>query len=76
MYHVARKLALAMLVPPKERAQRDLPRQRRVPTFLARIWPFLIELWVAAILVTFFFIRVLGSQTAHRIFSGPHHRVP
>jgi hypothetical protein len=77
MYHVPRKLALAMPVPPKEIAPQDLPGQRRVLTYLGRIRPLLIEVWIAAILVTFFFIRILGSQTAQRILSGlQHHRLP
>jgi hypothetical protein len=31
------------------------------------LWPRLIELWLAAVLVTFFVIRVLASQTAQRL---------
>jgi len=39
------------------------------PAWANRTFSFLIELWIAAILVVFFVIRVLGSQMAHRILS-------
>ena len=38
---------------------------RKTPvTFLAPLWPRFIELWIAGVLITFFVIRILGSQTA------------
>lgn len=44
--------------------------------FLRAIWPRIIELWIASILVIFFVVRVLGSQSARRIFqSFAHHRI-
>ena len=42
--------------------------------FLQRIWPFLIEAWIAAILLNFFLVRILGSQTGQRILAGLTHR--
>ncbi|MFI5058060.1 MAG: hypothetical protein ACHQLQ_07725 [Candidatus Acidiferrales bacterium] len=50
--------------------------QRRVVIARA-LWPRLIELWISAVLVVFFLIRVLGSHTAQRILSGlQRHRIP
>ncbi len=37
------------------------------------LWPRLIDLWLSAVLVAFFLIRILGSQTAKRLLSGLHH---
>jgi hypothetical protein len=37
------------------------------------LWPRLIELWLTAVVVGFFLIRVLGSQTAKRLLSGLAH---
>jgi hypothetical protein len=33
----------------------------------------LMELWLAAVVVTFFLIRVLGSHTAQRLLAGVWH---
>ena len=37
------------------------------------LWQRVIELWLAAVVVAFFLIRVLGSQTAKRLLSGLGH---
>jgi hypothetical protein len=37
------------------------------------LWPRLIELWLSAVFVAFFLIRILGSQTAKRLLSRLHH---
>jgi len=37
------------------------------------LWPRLIEFWLTAVVVAFFLIRVLGSQTARRLLSGLGH---
>jgi hypothetical protein len=33
------------------------------------IWPRFLELWIFTVLIAFFIIRVMGSQTAQRVFS-------
>jgi hypothetical protein len=45
------------------------PDSRRPATVLQTLWLRLIELWISAVLAAFFFIRILGSQTARRILS-------
>jgi hypothetical protein len=37
------------------------------------LWPRLIEMWLTAVIVAFFLIRVLGSQTAKRLLSSLGH---
>ena len=37
------------------------------------LWPRLIEMWLTAVVVGFFLIRILGSQTAKRLLSGLGH---
>lgn len=34
---------------------------------LRALLPFLMDLWIAFVLLTFFLIRILGSGTAHRV---------
>jgi len=36
---------------------------------LSRLQPLLIELWIAAVLLTFFVIRVLGSSIGQRVLA-------
>jgi hypothetical protein len=43
------------------------PAERPV---LHRIYPLLIELWIASVLVAFFVVRVLGSSLGHRVLSA------
>ena len=40
------------------------------PTILHRLYPWLIELWIASILLVFFIIRVLGSGMGQRVLSA------
>jgi len=37
------------------------------------LWPRLIELWLTAVVVAFFLIRVFGSQTGKRLLNGLGH---
>ena len=49
------------------------PRRERVPR---KLWQRLMELWLLAVLLTFFFIRVLGSHSAlrlHEVLRQVHH---
>ena len=39
------------------------------PSFLRRLWPRLIELWIAYVLVAFFIIRILGSGLVQRLLT-------
>jgi hypothetical protein len=39
---------------------------------LAMLWPRLIELWIAGVVLAFFLVRVLGSQTGQRVLSHFH----
>lgn len=50
----------------------DPPRLRTLPQTL---WLRVIELWLFAVLATFFFIRILGSETVRHILSriSPSH---
>ena len=41
---------------------------------IGRFWQGLVQLWIVASLVTFFFIRLLGSQTAQRLLNELQHR--
>jgi hypothetical protein len=43
---------------------------RSESTLLHRIYPWLIELWIASVLVGFFVVRVLGSSLGHRVLSA------
>jgi hypothetical protein len=37
------------------------------------LWPRLIELWISAVLATFFLIRVIGSHTGQRLLDRLRH---
>jgi hypothetical protein len=43
---------------------------------LQQLWPRLIELWLLAVLATFFVIRILGSETGRRVLHGLRHHLP
>jgi len=47
----------------------DLSKSPPSRLALHSIWPKFIQLWIAAVIAVFFLIRILGSQTAQRIFS-------
>ncbi len=51
---------------PQPDAAQQLPQQRP-RSVLQALWPSFIQLWIAAVIAVFFLIRILGSQTAHRI---------
>jgi hypothetical protein len=38
-------------------------------SFLQQLWPWLIELWIVYVLVSFFVIRILGSGLVHRLLT-------
>lgn len=42
-------------------------------SFLRRLFPVFIELWLASILLAFFVIRMLGSQMGQRFFALVRH---
>lgn len=43
----------------------------------AAIWPRLVELWLGTVIIFFFLIRILESQTARRLLDSlEHHRLP
>jgi len=46
-------------------------KQHRIDSLAAlrRLYPWLIELWIASILLVFFIIRVLGSGMGQRVLS-------
>ena len=44
-------------------------RIQDVWTALRRLRPFVIDAWIAGTLITFVWIRVLGSETAKRVLS-------
>jgi len=51
-------------------------RVRWLSSFVQLLWPRLIELWIALVLVVFLVIRILGSETGQRIlkhFPRLHH---
>jgi hypothetical protein len=47
---------------------------KRPVVILRALWPRLIELWISAVLVIFFIVRILGSSTAKHILSSVGHR--
>jgi hypothetical protein len=38
-------------------------------SLLHRLYPWLINLWIASVLIGFFVVRVLGSSLGHRVLS-------
>jgi len=48
-------------------------RNSRKSTLL--FWEPFVQLWIFAAVVTFFIVRVLGSQTAQHIVHGLRHRL-
>jgi len=44
-------------------------RDRRQTYFGQVIWPRLIDVWVLGVLVTFFIIRVVGSESFEKLLS-------
>jgi hypothetical protein len=43
--------------------------RRNHAAFFVALWPRLIELWIAGVLIAFFVVRVLGSQTARGLLN-------
>jgi hypothetical protein len=62
-----------MSVEPEEIFPEKVDERRKWFGEAGALWPRLIELWLTAVLVGFFVIRVLGSQTAKRLLSGLGH---
>jgi hypothetical protein len=44
-------------------------------TWPRRLYPILIELWIALVLVVFFVVRIVGSNVGHRILTFIKHRL-
>jgi hypothetical protein len=46
------------------------------PSFLTALWPMFINAWLLCVLVTFFWVRILGSSTGKLILNSlwPSHR--
>jgi hypothetical protein len=42
-------------------------------TLLKTLWPWLIEVWISGVLVTFFVVRILGSNTSQRVLDALRH---
>jgi hypothetical protein len=40
-----------------------------MPSLIQRLWPWLIELWIAYVLVTFFIVRIIGSGMVQRFLA-------
>jgi hypothetical protein len=51
----------------QERTSDQQPNSPRSFAILQALWPRLIELWLSTVLAVFFFVRIVGSQTAQRI---------
>jgi len=47
----------------------EVETRTTAPSFLQRLWPRLIELWIAYVLVAFFIIRILGSGLVQRLLT-------
>lgn len=56
-----------MMARPDSMAQRNENIRQEPSSPQSLLWPILIELWLSSILIGFFVVRILGSQTAHRI---------
>jgi hypothetical protein len=48
---------------------REVKHPAIAPSLFQRLWPWLIELWIAYVLVAFFIIRILGSGLVQRLFT-------
>lgn len=75
MYSILRILAKPMNTSPEESLAEDLDGRKPQRSLLSALWPRLIELWLAGILVVFFLVRVLGSQTVHNILARFQHHL-
>jgi hypothetical protein len=62
-----------MSIDPEEIFQEKADVPRKWFSEAGALWPRLIELWLTAVVVAFFLIRVLGSQTAKRLLSSLGH---
>lgn len=40
-----------------------------MPSWFRRLYPWLIELWIASVLFVFFLVRVLGSSVGQRLLA-------
>jgi hypothetical protein len=61
-------------MPEHRKGRKALPshlatRIQDVWAVLRWLWPFVIDVWIAGTLITFVWIRVLGSETAKRVLS-------
>jgi hypothetical protein len=74
MYHLQRNLVSQMPTTSKSFLPQANMRQPRQWKFASAIWPRLIELWLASILITFFVVRILGSRFVQHVLGGLGHR--
>jgi len=62
-----------MSVEPEEIFPEKVDARRKWFGQAGTLWTRLIELWLTAVVVAFFLIRILGSQTAKHLLSGLGH---
>lgn len=61
-----------MSVPSEDNFSENAEVTRRRFSAAGALWARVIELWLSGVVVAFFVIRILGSQTAKRLLSGLH----
>lgn len=54
--------------------EKGMGAQQEFVAKLRRVWPHVVELWIVAVLVTFFVLRVVESRSAQRILDALRHR--
>lgn len=47
----------------------EVKQPTTAPSLFQRLWPWLIELWIAYVLIAFFIIRILGSGLVQRLLT-------
>ena len=67
---MARKPKEPVTTPFKRSTLKTTNDRQRLAAIMHMIWPRLIELWIAVVLVIFFLVRVLELRTAQRLLNG------
>jgi hypothetical protein len=62
-----------MSVDPEDNFPEKVDVPRKWFSEAGALWPRLMEMWLTVVVVAFFLIRILGSQTAKRLLSGLGH---
>ena len=57
-----------------EAAEKQVSEKAGERRFVKAIWPRLVDLWIFAVIVWFFFVRVFGSHTVQRLLARWSHR--